>query len=126
MLPSVTSFRIFKKSRDTFSAPIEWISPLALSGPSVAKAVSQTPQRSVLPCAPPQSLRKQRLPLLSRLQSPCQPLPGCPHWDGTQHFKLNHCQRNSSPSPHPVSRCWHHHLLGGPRQGPSAPPPSST
>lgn len=116
----VTSFQIFKKSRDTFLAPIEHSGPL-LCLCLLWPGLSQTPctwhaSLTILQC-----LRKQCSPLTQGCRPLCQPLLAMPPGMAPNHFQLN-----SPSSPHPVSHGPHHHLLGGPRQRLSASPLSST
>lgn len=81
----VTSFQIFKKSRDTFSAPMEHSGPL-LCPCLLCPGLSQTPPTWHASLALLQCLRKPRSPLTQGCRPLCQPLPSHPHWEGTQPF----------------------------------------
>lgn len=102
MLPSVTSFQIFKKPKDPLSAPMELFMPRALPVPSASRAPSHTPWLGTLPCAPHPWFCKRGSSLLSRLQSPMPASPGlsplmAPGTSNSMHLNRTHPPHPASP-----------------------------
>lgn len=54
----------------------------------------------MLPCKSTCGFANKAHLFSSSYRPPCQPLPGCPHWDGTRYFKQHiTAELTSSPTP---------------------------